>query len=223
MQSKEKMSVYCIFAIIYSWILLLRPCCHILLIHCRFHSVSFYIFLLLINLKPIGLFMCWALGNDKWRRDPNKYEIPASLAGLDWKENCVISPWMRCCQGVIDIAASVHFQKRRHPERLQESKWEKEERDRKRVVWRHYDPIKLWTERSAVITQYGQVFSIHLGPPISYLCLKYAEIRWGGTVAQTSNQTTSADVPFLPVSYSFPQTPVTVAIPPTGQQTQQCG
>lgn len=58
------------------------------------------------------------LGNNKWCYDPNKYEIPGSLAGLDWRENCIISPWMHCCQGAIDMAASVHLQKHRGPERL---------------------------------------------------------------------------------------------------------
>lgn len=53
------------------------------------------------------------LGNDKRYYDPSKYEIPASLAGLDWRENCIISPWMYCCQGVIDISASVHFQEKK--------------------------------------------------------------------------------------------------------------
>lgn len=37
---------------------------------------------------------------------PNKYEIPGSLAGLDWREKCIISPWMHCSQGAIDIIAS---------------------------------------------------------------------------------------------------------------------
>lgn len=30
---------------------------------------------------------------------PNKYEIPGSLAGLDWKEKCIISPWTHCGWG----------------------------------------------------------------------------------------------------------------------------
>lgn len=34
---------------------------------------------------------------------PNKYEIPGSLGGLDWREKCIISPWMYCSEGVIDI------------------------------------------------------------------------------------------------------------------------
>lgn len=34
-----------------------------------------------------------------------KYEIPGSLAGLHWREKCMISPWMHCSQGVINITA----------------------------------------------------------------------------------------------------------------------
>lgn len=46
---------------------------------------------------------CWEMINDGVR--PNKYEIPGSLAGLDWREKCIISPWMHCSQEVIDIIA----------------------------------------------------------------------------------------------------------------------
>lgn len=42
---------------------------------------------------------------------PNKYEIPGSLARLDWMEQCIISPWMHYSQGAIDIIASAHPQK----------------------------------------------------------------------------------------------------------------
>lgn len=65
-------------------------------------------FLLLIYSKPILLFMCgcWEMINDGV--PPNKYEIPGSLAGLDWREKCIISPWTPRSQGVIDIVASVH-------------------------------------------------------------------------------------------------------------------
>lgn len=36
----------------------------------------------------------------------DKYEIPGSLAGLDWMEKCIISPGMHRSQAVIDIIAS---------------------------------------------------------------------------------------------------------------------
>ena len=45
---------------------------------------------------------------------PNKYEIPGSLAGLDWREKCIISPWMHCSRGVIDIIASARSQRDGH-------------------------------------------------------------------------------------------------------------
>lgn len=34
---------------------------------------------------------------------PNKYEIPGSLTGLDWREKCIISPWMHRSQRGINI------------------------------------------------------------------------------------------------------------------------
>lgn len=37
---------------------------------------------------------------------PNKYEIPGSLTGLDWREKCIISPWMRRSQRGINIILS---------------------------------------------------------------------------------------------------------------------
>lgn len=37
---------------------------------------------------------------------PNKYEIPGSLTGLDWREKCIISPWMHRSQRGINIILS---------------------------------------------------------------------------------------------------------------------
>lgn len=37
---------------------------------------------------------------------PNKYEIPGSLTGLDWREKCIISPWMHPSQRGINIILS---------------------------------------------------------------------------------------------------------------------
>lgn len=67
---------------------------------------------------------------------PNKYEIPGSLAGLDWREKCIISPWMHCSQTVIDIIASVHPQRHRHIFRETEERQLGEGgiRERQRVV-----------------------------------------------------------------------------------------
>lgn len=57
---------------------------------------------------------------------PNKYEIPGSLAGLDWREKCIISPWMHSSLGVIDIITSVLPQRDRGRDR--------HKRERKREV-----------------------------------------------------------------------------------------
>lgn len=45
--------------------------------------------------------VCWEMINGGVM--PNKYEIPGSLAGLDWREKCIISLWMWSSLGVIDI------------------------------------------------------------------------------------------------------------------------
>ena len=57
----------------------------------------------------------------------NKYEIPGSLAGLDWREKCIISPWMHRSQEVIDITASV---RPREAEMVGGKRGNKREKDR---------------------------------------------------------------------------------------------
>lgn len=59
-----------------------------------FHTVSLCVSLLLIYPKSIWLFMCgcWEMINGVVAA--NKYEIPGSLTGLDWREKCIISPRM---------------------------------------------------------------------------------------------------------------------------------
>lgn len=71
-----------------------------------FHTVGLCIFLLLICSKSIWLFMCgcWEMINGAVA--PNKYEIPGSLTGLDWREKCIISPWMHRSQRGINIILS---------------------------------------------------------------------------------------------------------------------
>lgn len=52
------------------------------------------------------LCVCWEMINVGVL--PNKYEIQESLAGLDWRKKCIISPWTHCSQGAINIIASAH-------------------------------------------------------------------------------------------------------------------
>lgn len=74
-----------------------------------FHTVSLSVFLLLIYPKSIWLFMCgcWEMMNGVVATD--KYEIPGSLTGLDWREKCIISPWMQPRLRGINIILSEIF------------------------------------------------------------------------------------------------------------------
>lgn len=71
-----------------------------------FHTVSLSISLLLIYPKSILLFMCrcWEMKNGVVAT--NKYEMPGSLTGLDWREKCIISQWMHRRLGDIHIILS---------------------------------------------------------------------------------------------------------------------
>lgn len=89
-----------------------------------FHTVSLSVSLLLIYPKSIWLFMCgcWEMINGV--AATNKYEIPGSLTGLDWREKCIISPWMHLHLRDIKIILSEIFRETEEEELEEKRKGE---------------------------------------------------------------------------------------------------